>query len=114
MSICERCGKQFIPVYPEMDELCWECVMELISEHEKTCPNEESESSALLEGIIKDMREGSEVEQLLNAPGVPLTIAKMLTVSEQTKDTFYLAQNCFRLGAWMAFNRSKLQKLVEG
>ena len=113
MNICKRCHNSFVPEYIDMTDLCSVCTNEIISEHEALSPNEESESLALLEGVMSDMDRNSEMESLLSAPGVSLTIAKLIVVSKVRDELSLLAQNCFRLGAWMALKRVKLEKLIK-
>lgn len=113
MVICGRCQLNFHPNLETGDEqtLCEDCITDLISTRQKKCPVDERESIRILESVITCLSPNSEVQALLESPGVPLTLAKLTATC--SRDIHMLALNSFRVGAYLAFQQAKVNRIIQ-
>ncbi len=114
MANCERCQQPFTPLEPGMDQLCPTCVENLIEERRKVSPNKESEADQILQNTLECLEEGSEVQALLESPGVGLALARMVAITTDHKDLTMLALNSFRVGAYLAFKQARVNRIIGG
>lgn len=110
MFTCQRCGKEFTPEDIRCNQLCEVCITEIINEKRQVCPDDKTDSDAILFGVQECLAKESPVQKLLDQSGVCLALARLVSVTSD--DLTMLAMNAFRIGAWMAFNQVELQKLL--
>lgn len=72
---------------------------------------ENERANVIINGVKDVLRDDSQVQCLLESPGVGMALAKMISV--EPVDIHLLSLNCFRIGAWLAFESAKIERLYD-